>query len=271
MRIQPDQLQVPLYQIDAFTSHLFRGNPAAVCPLEQWISDELMQAIATENNISETAFFVQRDDGDFDLRWFTPTFEVDLCGHATLASAYVLFNYYQTNSTQINFHTRSGQLSVTRINDLMAMDFPVLPLTPSEVPIELAHCGLNILACYRNSDFCVIVETEQELMNYQADFLALGAIDTRGICFTAAANHADLDFVSRFFAPRAGINEDPVTGSAHCYLTPYWAEQLGKQHLHARQISKRGGDIECELVQDRVMLKGYATCYLAGMINLPAK
>jgi predicted PhzF superfamily epimerase YddE/YHI9 len=258
-------MQLPLYQIDAFTSRLFRGNPAAVCPLESWLADETLQAIAAENNLSETAFFVGKD-GRYHLRWFTPTVEVDLCGHATLASAFVVFEHLSPDLQVVKFETRSGLLSVERYNDRLRMDFPARPPAKCDPPPELlVGLGSSPAAVFRARDYLVVYETEEQVRAIRPDFAALEKLPALGVIATAPGRSSD--FVSRFFAPGAGIPEDPVTGSAHCTLVPYWAERLRKQSLHALQVSRRGGELWCELAGDRVLIAGNAVEYLRGTIN----
>ncbi len=264
-------MELPLYQVDAFTNRVFGGNPAAVCPLESWLPDETLQAIALENNLSETAFFVARDDG-FDLRWFTPKIEIDLCGHATLASAQVVFEELGYAGERIGFHTRSGLLTVERRGDRLVMDFPARPSERGEVPAELAQAlGGRPQEVWRTQrDHLVPFASEAEVRALTPDVTALERYEAIGVIATAPADDPELDFVSRFFAPRAGVPEDPVTGSAHCVLTPYWAERLGKDELRARQVSERSGDVGCTLRGDRVELAGRAALYLRGTIALPS-
>lgn len=261
-------MQIPLYQVDAFASGLFAGNPAAVCLLERWLDDEILQAIAAENNLSETAFLV-RKHGGFDLRWFTPATEVALCGHATLASAYVLFAFRKWPETDIRFQTRkSGQLTVVRRGDLIEMDFPARPVFAKTPPPGLAEAlGVEPREVWGSEeDLLVVVESEQAVRNATPDIGALKRVDCRGAIITARGDRSD--FVSRFFAPRVGIPEDPVTGSAHCVLIPYWANLLGRSSLHACQVSRRGGELFCTHAGDRVRIAGRACLYLAGTITL---
>ena len=259
-------MKIPFYQVDAFTDRVFGGNPAAVCPLETWPDDALMQAIAAENNLSETAFFVSEGDG-FRLRWFTPALEVDLCGHATLASAHVLFHHLGYDRDVIRFETLSGTLSVERQGDLLAMDFPASKPVPAEAPQALLDgLGARPTAVLKSRDYMAVFERQQEVLDIRPDFAALAQLDCLGIMATAPGE--DADFVSRFFAPRAGIPEDPVTGSAHTTLVPYWAERLGKTVLHARQVSERGGELFCEHRGQRVSIAGRAVTYAVGGIWL---
>ncbi len=259
-------MELTLYQIDAFAKKVFQGNPAAVCPLESWLPDSVLQAIAEENNLSETAFYVPIENG-FHLRWFTPAAEVDLCGHATLATAFVIFKLMAYDKNSINFKSKSGNLIVTRKEKLLVMDFPSQPPKPCPMP-ELLREGLGKtpLETLSSEDYMVIYENETDIMGLDPNFEKLKALDLRGIIVTAAGK--EVDFVSRFFAPKYGINEDPVTGSAHCALTPYWADKLNKHILTAKQISNRGGHIACELKGDRVLLSGNAIKYMEGKIQI---
>ena len=260
-------MELPIFQIDAFSSHVFRGNPAAVCPLEKWLSDETLQSIAAENNLAETAYFVPKNDR-FHLRWFTPGCEVDLCGHATLASAYVLFQYLNQQGETIYFDTKSGELTVTRNGDLLTMDFPSRPPTPiTPEPGLVEAVGGNPLEVLAARDVVLVYATEAEVQALSPDMFALTKLDHFG--FIATAPGTKSDFVSRFFAPSKGVPEDPVTGSAHSTLIPYWAGKLGKTDLLARQISKRTGELYCKLRGDRVKISGYAAPYLRGTITVP--
>jgi PhzF family phenazine biosynthesis protein len=265
-------MDIPLYQVDAFTGKLFSGNPAAVCPLDRWLPDEQLQAIAAENNLSETAFFVKRER-DYHLRWMTPTTEVDLCGHATLAAAFVLWDRLGCDEQELRFHTRSGELSVRRRDDLLVMSFPVLapaPVTaPREVEVGLGQRPIETLYAGesdRSGNYLAIFDSESEIRAIRPDFGALGRIENAGVIVSAHGKTAD--FVSRFFAVPFGINEDPVTGSIHSTLTPYWAKRLGKNRLHAMQVSERGGELFCELGPDRVEIAGRAVLYLEGIIHV---
>jgi PhzF family phenazine biosynthesis protein len=259
-------MQLAMYQVDAFTGRLFAGNPAAVCPLEAWLPDATMQAIAAENNLSETAFFVPRGD-EYDLRWFTPTLETDLCGHATQASGFVVMNRLAPQKSTVHFHTRSGRLTVTREGDMFAIDLPAQPPAPCEMPSKtvgaLGRKPAQILGAVK---YLVVYDNEADVAALAPDTAALRDIDRDGIIVTAPGR--DCDFVSRYFAPHAGIPEDPVTGSAHCTLAPYWAKRLRKTKLHARQISQRGGELSCELCGDRVVIAGRAALYLEGKIHV---
>jgi PhzF family phenazine biosynthesis protein len=260
------KITIPYFHVDAFTSRVFSGNPAGVCPLDQWIDDATLQHIAAENNLSETAFFVGEKD-NFQLRWFTPKTEIDLCGHATLASAFVLFNYLGVSSDSIAFSTRSGILTVSRKNNLLEMDFPSRPGEPVAAPDGLIKgLGKNVAEVYKSRDYLAILDNEDEVKTMKPDFQELSKLDCTGIIITAKGKEAD--FVSRFFAPRVGVQEDPVTGSSHCTLISYWAEKLGKKTLTAHQVSRRGGELFCELAHDRVRIAGHAVLYLRGSLNI---
>jgi PhzF family phenazine biosynthesis protein len=265
-RRQEELMRIPVYQVDAFTSEVFSGNPAAVCILDEWIDDNRLQSIAAENNLSETAFLVQTATG-FDLRWFTPVTEVELCGHATLASAFVQFVCRKWGSETIGFQTRkSGQLTVTRQDDILIMDFPARPVyarTPPDGLIQaLRVTPQKVFASAE--DLMVVLDDEKSVVDVQPDFGELERVDCRGIIITSKGDRSD--FVSRFFAPKVGIPEDPVTGSAHCVLIPYWARVLAKKELHAFQVSKRGGELFCRYSGDRVKISGKAVLYLEGEI-----
>ena len=261
-------MQLPIYQVDAFTDRLFGGNPAAVCPLDRWLPDTTMQAIAAENNLSETAFFVAADQG-FHLRWFTPTTEVDLCGHATLAAAFVLFHCLGHQQPRINFITRSGLLRVTQDGGDLTMDFPAATPTPCPAPAAIVQAfGTRPQACLRAEDYLVVMASEQQVRAASPDLARLDTLDRRGVIITAPSDHPDTDFVSRFFAPKYGIDEDPVTGSAHTQLVPYWATRLAKGRLNAKQLSARGGTLRCALDDQRVAISGNAVLYLRGTITV---
>ncbi len=263
----PGVMEIPLYQVDAFTKKLFGGNPAAVCPLDSWLDDDTLQSIAAENNLSETAFFVPQN-GAFHLRWFTPKVEVDLCGHATLASAYVLF-MENPSLEKVEFDTRSGRLVVYNDGDFLRMDFPALPLKPVDLPEPLADwLGRDIVGCFERLYLMVVFPEAKKVADLVPDQDALLRVDIFGLIVTARGDGPDCDFVSRFFAPKAGIPEDPVTGSAHCLLTPYWSKVLGKKQLEAIQISSRRGYIRCIHRGDRVELRGQARLYAKGRIFL---
>jgi predicted PhzF superfamily epimerase YddE/YHI9 len=261
-------MRVPIYQIDAFTHKLFGGNPAAVCPLEAWLPEATMQAIAAENNLAETAFFVP-DGVDYALRWFTPTVEVDLCGHATLASAHVVFQFLKPQRQSVRFHTlKAGTLTVSRRGDMLVMDFPARPPAVCEPPPGLiAALGGAPRAVWKARDHLVAYDTAAEIAALEPDLIALAEIDCWGVIVTAPGDD-DADFVSRFFAPAQGVPEDPVTGSAHTTLVPYWTGRLGRTELTARQLSRRGGLLHCALRGDRVDIAGHAVTYLAGQIEL---
>jgi predicted PhzF superfamily epimerase YddE/YHI9 len=306
-------MEIPLWQVDAFANRPFTGNPAAVCPLEQWLPDAVMQAIAAENNVSETAFFVRRPDADYDLRWFTPTIEVDLCGHATLASAWVLLSEMEPSRGRIAFHTKSGPLTVARAGaarskradpnenegaarskradpnendaDLLAMDLPARPAQLSEAPDALVRAlrserspasvlssvadpslgsGLpgNLVAVFDRA------EDVRALVPDMADIVALDGVSGVGVTAPGTGADADVDFVSRYFAPAKGIPEDPVTGGLHTTLVPYWAKRLDKGSLRARQVSARGGELGCRLEGNRVILTGHAVIVVRGTMRL---
>jgi PhzF family phenazine biosynthesis protein len=258
---------LPLYQVDAFTGERFKGNPAAVCPLQEWPVDELLQAIAAENNLSETAFFLAGDDG-FQLRWFTPVTEVDLCGHATLATAWVLFERLGHEAESIAFSTRSGSLTVVRDGPLLRMDFPAAPATKPAAPAPLtAALGREPREAWATErDYMVVFGSEDEVRALRPDYSRLADLDLPGAIATAPGD--DADFVSRFFAPALGVPEDPVTGSAHCTLVPYWSRRLGELSLHARQISKRGGELFCVDRGDRIEIAGECVLFLEGSIRV---
>lgn len=259
-------MTIPIYQADAFTSELFGGNPAAVCPLTEWLPDEVMQKIAFENNLAETAFFVPDEKG-YHLRWFTPELEIDLCGHATLATAHIIFTELGFTGASINFSTeKAGVLVVTKTGDRYTLDFPSRPPYPAEMPDGLLE-GLNNkmpIAVMRSRDYFLVYENEQDIIDMEPNHFLLSKIDAIGIIVTAPGK--DVDFVSRFFAPACGVPEDPVTGSAHCNLIPYWAEKLGKTKLHAYQLSARKGELWCEFKGERVLMSGKAVTYLKGEI-----
>jgi predicted PhzF superfamily epimerase YddE/YHI9 len=254
-----------LYHLNAFTTKPFAGNPAAVCPLAEWLDDGLLQAVAAENNLSETAFFVPRGE-QYELRWFTPRSEVKLCGHATLASAFVILQILETKRDSVRFETRaSGALTVTRDGDLLAMDFPALvPWACTDPPAALRE-GLGKVpfeVVQIEDNYFAVFEKEEEVKSLRPDFRLLEELHPAGVAVTAPGK--DCDFVSRYFAPSYGIPEDPVTGSTHCSLAPYWAKRLRKTKLHARQISERGGELWCEVRSERVILRGNAVLTLQG-------
>jgi len=255
------------YQIDTFATRVFEGNPAAVVPLDHWLTDATMQAIAAENNLSETAFFVLEGDA-YRLRWFSPVGEIDLCGHATLASAWVLFELLGYTGSTIAFDTRSGRLVVAREGQRLVMDFPALPAEPCPAPpallAGLKRQPVEVLAA---DDYFAVFESEDDIRALAPDLAELSKLDRRGVCVTAPGS--SVDFVSRFFGPKWGIPEDPVTGSAHCTLAPYWAARLGKTRFIARQLSRRGGELHCELRGGRVVIAGSAVKFMEGAIAVP--
>jgi PhzF family phenazine biosynthesis protein len=261
-------MRLPLYQVDAFTDCLFGGNPAAVCPLQRWLPDATMQSIAAENNLAETAFFVPEGD-HYALRWFTPAVEVDLCGHATLASAHVIFHRLAPERREVSFATlKAGTLTVRRDGERLAMELPARPAKPAATPAGLAaalgRVPVEVLAA---RDHLCVFERAQDVADLAPDSSALARIECWGVIATAPGGDG-IDFVSRFFAPRQGVAEDPATGSSHCTLVPYWAARLGKTRLEARQLSRRGGTFACTLAGDRVVLAGGAVLYLEGEITI---
>lgn len=261
-------MKIKQYQVDAFTTRIFEGNPAAVCPLENWPDDGLLQAIAGENNLSETAFFIPTEKG-FHLRWFTPVAEVDLCGHATLASAHVIFEILGYPKQAIVFETRSGELVVERSGKLLAMNFPAHFPQPCSTPAALIEgLGKRPIEVLAADDYIAVFDSEATVRALSPDFAKLRELDLRGVCVTSQGG--DVDFVSRFFAPKFGIQEDPVTGSAHCELAPYWSARLGKTNLSARQVSKRSGDILCQMSGNRVILSGGAVTFMEAEIETGA-
>ena len=264
-----EHMPIPYYHVDAFTGELFAGNPAVVCMLPAFPADSTMRAIAAENRHSNTAFVVPRGDGNFDLRWFTPEVEDDLCGHATLASAYVLTLRNHT-AWPVRFHTRSGVLTVTRERDAFELDFPARPPQPCETPVELLPAlGLKTAQVMRSRDYLVVVDDAEQVRALSPDIAALTKLDIGiGGTIVTAPGEADVDYVCRFFAPGIGIAEDPATGSIHCTLAPYWAGRLGKQTLRAQQLSARGGSMQCKVTGDRVKIVGEARLYLQGTIAL---
>ena len=259
-------MKIPIYQVDAFTSRVFSGNPAAVCPLEKWPEESLLQAFAQENNLSETAFFVPTQDG-YRIRWFTPVAEVDLCGHATLASAFVIFNHLDRSKKQVTFESRSGKLAVSLEGDLLSMDFPSQPPKACEAPLDLLEgLGEEPVEALCSEDYFIVFPDEDVIRRLSPDMTKLKRVDLRGIIVTARGK--EVDFVSRFFAPTLGVDEDPVTGSAHCALIPYWSKQLNKKELHALQVSRRGGELYCRDLGERVAIAGRAVEYMKGVINI---
>lgn len=254
-----------IYQVDAFTNKVFKGNPAAVCPLEKWISEDLMQAIAEENNLSETVFFV-KNENSFDIKWFTPTCEIDLCGHATLAAAHIIFSELNYKEKQLTFNSKSGKLTVAKTADWYTLNFPSEEISAIETP-ELLEQVLNVpvLKSFKgNGKLLVELENETVIKNLAPKFNLLAQIETNMIIVTSKGD--EVDFVSRVFAPNLGINEDPVTGSAHTLLIPYWMKKLHKTNLEAVQLSKRIGYLKCEYLNDRVEMSGQAVTYLKGQL-----
>lgn len=259
-------MKIPIYQVDAFTREAFAGNPAAVCPLEEWLDDATLAAIAAENNLSETAFFVRRG-GRYDLRWFTPETEVDLCGHATLASARVILDYLEPGRSEVHFDTKSGELAVRREGEMLALDFPSRPPSRCEPHDNLIPAlGAHPEAVLASRDYLVVYRNEGDVKKLRPDMALLATVDKFAVIVTAPGR--DADFVSRFFAPGAGIDEDPVTGSAHCTLVPYWSRRLAKKSLFARQVSVRGGELWCEDMDERVKIAGHAVMFMKGEISL---
>jgi PhzF family phenazine biosynthesis protein len=260
-------MKLRLVQVDAFASRVFAGNPAAVVPLESWLDDPTLQGIATENNLSETAFLVG-GKGDYEIRWMTPAAEVDLCGHATLASAWVVFHELDPGRTEVVFQSKSGPLSVVARGERLVLDFPSRPPAPADTLVEPLGEALGALpsSALSSRDLVAVYEHEADVRALAPDMEKVAAFDCTGVIATAPGDACE--FVSRFFAPAVGIPEDPVTGSAHCTLVPYWAERLGETLLHARQISPRGGDLYCELRGDRVEIAGHAVKYLDGTIEI---
>lgn len=255
-----------IYQIDAFTDTLFSGNPAAICPLNEWLPDNLLQKIAMENNLAETAFYVKQDDV-YEIRWLTPTVEVDLCGHATLAAAFVLFNFENHIGNEISFYSkRSGKLNVSKQGEYLTLNFPSDIFEPIDLFSELANAfDKKPIEAYKGkTDYMLVFENENQIKSITPNFETISKLDVRGIIITSKGDN--VDFVSRFFAPQSGINEDPVTGSAHTTLTPYWAKKLNKNELTAMQLSDRKGNLKCKYLNDRVEISGQAVLYLKGEI-----
>lgn len=263
-------MNIPIYQVDAFSNSPFGGNPAAVMPLDAWLDDDLLQAIAMENNLSETAYFVPQG-ADYELRWFTPTVEVDLCGHATLASAHVLFQHMGHIGDTINFHTRSGELQVVHDERGYTLDFPGYALVDSSVDLAVCHAlgatASEVVRVNGAAKRLYVFEFEQDVAGLAPDFAKL--LDASDDCIIATAPGDECDFVSRFFGPQVGINEDPVTGSAHCALVPYWSDRLGLEQMSARQISARGGALSCEFRDGRVFMTGQGVTFMQGQVQLP--
>ena len=262
-------MRIPYFQVNAFTEEPFGGNPAGVCILENWLPDPLLQQIAAENNLSETAFLVRKGPG-YRLRWMTPTTEVDLCGHATLAAAYVMFFETGWQGDSIYFQTLSGKLGATRRGELIELDFPSRPPKKCRAPAALVQgLGRKPRQTLKSRDYVAVFSSPEEVAALRPNMSLLSRLDSLGVIVTAAAQ--DVDFVSRFFAPKAGVPEDPVTGSAHCSLIPFWSEQLGKRELLARQISQRGGQLHCRFLGRRVGIGGRATVYCRGELQVAAK
>ncbi len=259
-------MEIPIYQIDAFAEKLFEGNTAAVCPLKKWLPTEKMQAIAKENNLSETAFFVPEGD-NYSIRWFSPVTEVNLCGHATLATAFVLFNYLGYQKDKIIFSSKSGMLSVQKDKNRLVMDFPAQSPVYCDTPKEILQAFEKIpTECLISEDYIVVFDNEMDIRMAKPDFDELKKLDLRGVIITAKSKN--YDFVARFFAPSLGINEDPVTGSAYTQLAPYWAKKLGKNKFCVKQLSKRGGKLGCEIMGDRVKISGSAVKFMQGTISI---
>jgi PhzF family phenazine biosynthesis protein len=265
-------MKLPIYQVDAFTDKLFSGNPAAVIPLDKWLDDELLQKIAMENNLSETVFFVSTggsSETDFDIRWFTPAVEINLCGHATLGAAYIIFNYLGFKNKHLHFQSKSGKLSIEKKGDMLEMDFPAWkPERFNDYPEDLLT-ALNlkeVVGVYKYRDLLVELQNEEDVKKCSPDFTHLKHLGYKVII--TSPGKGEIDFVSRFFAPSAGIDEDPVTGSAHSQLIPFWSEKLGKKKLKAKQVSQRGGDLECTIHGDRVTMAGECVFYMKGEIEV---
>ncbi|MEQ9287284.1 MAG: PhzF family phenazine biosynthesis protein [Cyclobacteriaceae bacterium] len=261
-------MKLRIYQIDAFTDQVFRGNPAAVCILDEWLEESLMQKIAAENNLAETAFVVKKDNS-FQIRWFTPKVEVNLCGHATLASAFVLYNYYGVTLEKIDFNSpRSGLLSVSKSENELTLDFPTDDLEAVAIPGECIEAfGLRPNEAYKGkTDYMLIFDSEKDVVDMKPNLAVVAGMECRGVIVSAPGE--DVDFVSRFFAPQSGIDEDPVTGSAHTSLTPYWSRRLNKTTMKARQVSERQGELTCSYLGERVKIMGSAVVYMVGEIDV---
>jgi len=262
-------MRIKLFQIDAFTDKIFGGNPAAVCPLNNWLSDTVLLNIAKENNLAETAYFIHKSDNVFHLRWFTPEIEIDLCGHATLASAYVILNCLDYNFETVVFETMSGELIVSKNGEFLEMNVPSRPSIKAELPqIIIDSLSKQPSKVYKARDYVLVYDSEYDIQNLKVSASILEQINLGpgGIIVTAKGDNSD--FVSRFFTPGASVFEDPVTGSAHCTLVPFWASRLNKNELHAFQISERKGELICKLLDDRVLIKGKAVKYLEGSIEI---
>lgn len=261
-------MKLRIYQIDAFTDKIFQGNPAAVCVLDEWLDEQLMQKIAAENNLAETAFVLKKSES-FEIRWFTPKVEVDLCGHATLASAFVLYHYYEVTAEKIDFISpRSGLLSVAKSDDGLALDFPTDDLEATAIPEVCTEAfGLKPLEAYKGkTDYLFIFDSEKDVVEMQPNLPMVEGLECRGVIVSAPGEK--VDFVSRFFAPQSGIDEDPVTGSAHTSLIPYWSRRLNKTTMEARQVSERQGELTCSYLGERVKIKGSAVVYMVGEIDV---
>ena len=259
-------MKLNLYQIDAFAKNIFEGNPAAVCPLDKWLEDNMMQKIANENNLSETAFFV-KENNKFHIRWFTPSNEVDMCGHATLASAYVIFEILNYEKNEIIFNSKSGVLKVTKENDKFKMNFPIQKIIKCDIPNGISKAfEIQPIECYKSMDYILIFENEKDILNAKPNLALLKDIDTRGVIITSKSKK--YDFINRFFAPKYGIDEDSVTGSAFTQLIPYWNKVLNKDTFIAKQVSQRSGEVFCKLNNDRLEISGYAKKYLEGVIDI---
>ena len=259
-------MKLSIWQVDAFTSRVLAGNPAAVVPLEAWLDDALMLAIAAENNLSETAFFV-RESAGWRIRWFTPALEVELCGHATLASAHVLLRHLEPSLESVTFASRSGSLAVTRQGEMLAMDLPAYPSRRIDTPPLLVEAiGADPAETWLGVKMMALFESEAQVRSLAPDFAKVARIEAFGVIATAPGESSDC--ASRYFVPQAGVPEDPVTGAAHCQLVPYWAQRLGRTNVHARQVSKRGGELWCEHRGARVTLAGHAVDYLRGTIEV---
>ena len=257
-------MELALYRIDAFTRRMFGGNPAGVVPLQRWLPDASMQAIAAENNQAETAFFIP-DGENFKLRWFTPAVEADLCGHATLASAYVISNFLQPGRSYMSFDTLSGRLDVVRSGDLFTLDFPLRPASPVVEPAVGKALGASPRELLASVSYLAVFDRWEDVAQLKPDLAAVAALKLDGV-FVTAPGRDGVDYVARYFAPAAGIPEDPATGSSHCILMPYWTKRLGRNRLHARQISQRVGEFDCELAGDRVKIAGRGVCNMRGTI-----
>ncbi|QFR49054.1 PhzF family phenazine biosynthesis protein [Sulfurimonas lithotrophica] len=259
-------MTLDMYQIDAFASKVFEGNPAAVIPLKEWLDDALMQKIAQENNLSETVFFVKEDEY-YHIRWFTPNTEVDMCGHATLASAYVLFELLSFKDDVIAFNSKSGILKVKKEDKKYVMDFPAQTIDKCEIPKVIINAfDKTPIECYKSMDYLVVFENEQDILDAKVNLQLLKELDLRGVIITSKSSN--YDFVCRFFAPSHGIDEDPVTGSAYTQLVPYWSDKLNKNTFASKQVSQRGGEVFCKLDADKVEISGEAVKYLEGKISI---